>query len=134
MNPALLLKAAPWVLLALAVVWAGLERNGRQNAVLALSEQKNQYLEDANKTWRKVADAQEAYDAQVAAGLAKLNEKQRQMEATIEDYRKAVAADPGGKVRLTPAELAALRMLASPAGDKARGGAVSGADAPSRLR
>lgn len=134
MNPAALLKAAPWILIGLAVTWAVLERNGRKDALLANEIQKNQALADANAAWARVGKAQEAFDEQVAAGLAILNQKQREMEATVEDYRKAVAADPGGRVLLTPAELGALRMLASPRRDQAGGSAVRSSNTPAPVR
>ena len=124
MNPLALLKAAPWVLLGLAVTWAVLERNGRKDALIANEAQKNQSLSDANQAWSRVGKAQEEFDEQVAKGLAALTQKQRDMESTVEDYRKAVASDPGGRVLLTPAELAALRLLTAPRRDQAGRGAV----------
>lgn len=129
------LRFAPWILMGLAVMWALWERDDRKDAELALANQKTQIVTDANNAWVKVDKAREGFDEQVAVGLAKINEKQRQMEATIDDYRKAVAADPGGRVLLTPAERAALRLLSSRAADNpAGGGAVRGADAPAPMR
>ena len=105
------IKAAPYAGLALALAWGAYERNGWQNAERRLLEQQNKYLVAANEAWSKVNRAREDFDAEVASGLAKINEKQRQLDGTIDDYRKAVAADPTGRTALTDRERQRLRLL-----------------------
>lgn len=105
------LKLAPYAALAGALAWGAYERNGWQNAERRLLEQQNKYLVAANEAWSKVNRAREDFDAEVASGLAKINEKQRQLDGTIDDYRKAVAADPTGRTALTDRERQRLRLL-----------------------
>ena len=105
------LKAGPYAALALALAWGAYERNGWQNAERRLLEQQNTYLKAANEAWNKVNTIRLEFDEDVAAGLAKINAKQRQLDGTIDDYRKAVASDPTGRTALTDRERQRLRLL-----------------------
>ena len=133
---AMALKLAPYAVIAGALAWGAWERDGRQRAEKRLVEQQNQQLRDANEAWAKVNTLRGEFDEQVAAGLAKLNETQRRLDGTIEDYRRAVASDPGGRVLLTDRERQRLRMLVGqpPAGLEAGGNPVRASDAPAPVR
>lgn len=130
------LKLAPYAGLALALAWGAYERNGWQNAERRLLEQQNKYLVAANEAWNKVNTLRLEFDEEVASGLAKINEKQRQLDGTIDDYRKAVASDPTGRTALTDRERQRLRLLVGqpPASLDPAAGAVRTPDASAPVR
>lgn len=135
MNIALLLRLAPWALFALAIGWAVWERDGWQGAERRLVELKNEHLLEANTAWGKVERAREAFDAEIAKGLAVYNQKVRELDVLNDSYAKAVRADVASKISLTPAQRAALRLLEQPAAaDAPAGNTVRPADPRSSVR
>lgn len=100
----------------------GVEKNWRKDAEKAVVEQQNRYLKDANEQWGKVAEARNQFDEAVRDGIGKMRVLQDSITAGSAEFQKLVAADPGGKVLLTPAELAALRVLASRRAGQQAGG------------
>ena len=130
------LKLAPYAALAAALAWGAYERNGWQSAERRLLEQQNKYLVAANEAWNKVNNIRLAFDEDVAAGLAKINAKQRQLDGTIDDYRKAVASDPTGRTALTDRERQRLRLLVGqpPASLDPAASNVRTSDAPAPVR
>lgn len=118
------------VALVLSLAWGAYERDGWQRSERKYLTLKNAHLEDANKTWKKVGEAQENFDAQVAEGLAKLNDKRREVEGAYDAYMAAVLRSSSGKIPLAPDELSALKLLGGQTAGNSPGGSTVRATQP----
>lgn len=127
-------SALPLVGLLVVAAWGGWQYLGRVEAESALVEQKLQILTDANATWLELEDKRRAFEANVLAGLDRLNADVAAIHASNQQFRAKVNANANSNRPLDPAELDALGLLARPSGEPAGGGAVRPPVAPPRLR
>lgn len=127
-----------WLLPALAFVvlgaWGGWQYFGRVEAEKALADQKLKVLQDANDAWSELDGKRQAFEREVREGLANLRTTVSDLTTANTAFAEKVKSNANSRRALDPVERDALRLLATPDGNAASGGAVRAPVAPPPLR
>lgn len=115
-------------------LWGGWQYLGRVEAEKALAAQQLKILQDANEAWSELDGKRQAFESEVRAGLATLRTTVNDLKAANTAFAAKVQSNANSRRALDPVERDALRLLASPGGDPAGGGAVRTPVAPPPVR